>query len=283
VRALFAAIRLDGNKVADKEDLLDQVIKEISRSPKYKSIDKQAIRRIAEKEFLKNMKVKEAVKATKNKLHQIGGAFFTSRPKYSSWLQELRSLRGPDDSRLRNTCNRIMIFHSSTKERLEILDKFYADIFSEISPVNSVLDLACGLDPLSIPWIPQFKRLEYYAYDIYTDLVDFLNGFIELLTVKGHAEVRDVLFNPPKRKGDLALILKTVPCFDQIDKTALNTMLQQINVDNLVISFPIRSLGGIEKAMIKNYTERFERIACKKNWNIKKILFKTELAFLVSK
>jgi 16S rRNA (guanine(1405)-N(7))-methyltransferase len=176
-----------------------------------------------------------------------------------------------------------MSFHSSTRERLEILDKFYHDIFSEIPPVNSVLDLACGLNPLSIPWIPQFERLEYCVYDIYADLVDFLNAFIALLPVKGHAQVRDVLFDPPKRKGDLALILKTIPCFDQIDKAAVQTMLQQINVDNLVISFPVTSLGGTEKMMIRNYTERFGKIAGQMNWNIKKMSFKTELVFLVSK
>jgi 16S rRNA (guanine(1405)-N(7))-methyltransferase len=267
----------------DEDALLDRVVKEVSRSSKYKSVDKQAIRKIAEKEFSENMKIKEAIKATKSRLHQVGGAFFTSRPRYSSWLQELRKSRGPDDNRLRETCTRIMRFHSSTKERLEILDKFYADIFSEISPVNSVLDLACGLNPLSIPWIPQFERLEYYAYDIYADLVDFLNAFIELLAVKGHAEVRDVLFDPPKRRGDLALILKTIPCFDQIDKTAVQTMLQQVNADNLAISFPVTSLGGTDKMMIKNYTERFKKIACGKDWKIKKMLFKTELVFLVSK
>jgi 16S rRNA (guanine(1405)-N(7))-methyltransferase len=283
----LGAVRLGKSKLASEEDLLDQVVEEILRSSNYRSIDKQAIRKIAEKEFSKSththMKTKEVIKATKNTLHQIAGAFFTSRPKYSSWLQELRSLRGSDDNRFRETCTRIMRFHSSTKERLEVLDKFYADVFSEISPVNSVLDLACGLNPLSIPWIPHFERLEYCAYDIYADLVDFLNAFLELLPLKGHAEVRDVLFNPPRRKGDLAFILKTVPCLDQIDAVAVQTMLQQINVDNLVISFPVRSLGGTEKMMIRNYTERFEKMARQINWNIKKMLFETELVFLVSK
>jgi 16S rRNA (guanine(1405)-N(7))-methyltransferase len=280
-------VRLGKSKLADEEALLDRVVEEISRSSNYKSIDKQAIRNIAEKECSKSahthMKTKELIKATKNKLHQIGGEFFTSRPRYSSWLQELRSSKRSGGNRFRETCSRIMRFHSSTKERLEILDRFYSDVFSEIPPVNSVLDLACGLNPLSILWIPQFERLEYYAFDIYADLVNFLNAFIELVPIKGHAEVRDVLFDPPRRKGDLALILKTVPCFDQIDKTAVQTMLQQINADNLIISFPVRSLGGIEKMMIRNYTERFEKTVHKMNWNVKKMMFETELVFLVSK
>jgi 16S rRNA (guanine(1405)-N(7))-methyltransferase len=269
--------------MADEKALLNQVVKEISRSSKYKDIDKQVIRRIAEKEFSENMRIKEAIKVTKRRLHQVAGVFFTSRPKYSCWLEELRRLKGLDDSRFRETCIRIMRLHSSTRERLEVLEKFYAGIFSEISPVNSMLDLACGLNPLSIPWIPQFERLEYRAYDIYADLVDFLNAYLGLLPVEGHAEVRDVLFDPPRRKGDLALILKTIPCFDQIDAAATQKMLEQIDVDNLVISFPVRSLGGIEKMMIRNYTERFEKMTRQMDWNIKKILFETELVFLVSK
>jgi 16S rRNA (guanine(1405)-N(7))-methyltransferase len=270
-------------RLKQEESPIEQVITEILRSSKYKSIDKQIIRKIAEKEFSKNKKIGETVKATKNKLHQVGGAFYSNQPKYSSWLRELKSSKGSGGDQFRETCARIMSFHSSTKERLEILDKFYADIFSEISTVNSVIDLACGLNPLSILWMPHFEELEYYAYDIYADLVDFLNAFIELVAVDGHAEVRDVLFNPPKRKGDLALILKTVPCFDQINTRAVPKMLEQVNVDNLVISFPVKSLGGIEKMMVKNYTERFDKIACEKDWDIKKMLFKTELVFLVSK
>jgi hypothetical protein len=99
----FGAGRLGNKKIADEEALLDQVVNEISRSSNYRRIDKQAVRRIAEKEFLKYKEAKEAIKATKNKLHQIGGAFLTSRPRYSSWLQELRNSKGSDGDRFRET------------------------------------------------------------------------------------------------------------------------------------------------------------------------------------
>jgi 16S rRNA (guanine(1405)-N(7))-methyltransferase len=269
--------------MANQKAQVDQLLKEVLRSSKYRNVDEQTIRNIGMKELLKTRKIKEAAKATKNKLHQIGGAYFIRKPKYSSWLLELKRAKESSNNKFRETCIKIMSFHSSTKERLDILDRFYADIFSQLPPIDSVMDVACGLNPLSIPWMPNFESLEYHAYDIYKDLIGFLDAFLDIVNIKGHAEVRDVLFDPPQFRADLALILKTIPCFDQIDRIATSTILERINADHFVISFPVKSLGGIEKMMVKNYTERFNNIVRRENWKVRRVLFKTELTFLVSK
>jgi 16S rRNA (guanine(1405)-N(7))-methyltransferase len=124
--------------------------------------------------------------------------------------------------------------------------------------------------------------LDYHAYDIYTDLVDFVDAFIKMMC-KGHAEVKDVLFDPPQLNADLALILKTIPCFHQVDRSATVALLERINADNMVVSFPVKSLGGTEKMMVKNYTETFDRLIFKGKWETKKIVFDTELVFLLRK
>ena len=48
------------------------------------------------------------------------------------------------------------------------------------------------------------ESVEYYACDIYKDLVEFLNAFMKLAGINGIAEVRDVLHSPPQRSADVA-------------------------------------------------------------------------------
>ena len=47
-----------------------------------------------------------------------------------------------------------MGYHSSTRERLPILEQFYARALADIPPARVVLDLACGLNPLALAWMP---------------------------------------------------------------------------------------------------------------------------------
>src|SRR5207249_948451 len=144
---------------------------------------------------------------------------------------------------IKHVCRAIMDHHASTRERLPILDQFYATIFAELPPINSVLDLACGLNPLAIPWMPLMPNARYYAYDIYQPEIDFLNIALGMLGVEGHYESRDITQSPPEQHAALALILKTIPCLEQLDKQAGAHLLQTIDARYLLISFPIHSLG----------------------------------------
>jgi 16S rRNA (guanine(1405)-N(7))-methyltransferase len=65
--------------------------------------------------------------------------------------------------------------------------------------------------------------------------------------------VRATGHSPPTQHADLALILKTLPCLEQLDKTAGQWLLEAVNVDYLLLSFPVYSLGGRDKHMLENY------------------------------
>src|SRR5947199_8877806 len=69
---------------------LDQLVSEVQGSAKYRDISLDLIRTIAAQELPKRRTLKEAVKATKNKLHQISGAYLDPREHYAAWLQEIR-------------------------------------------------------------------------------------------------------------------------------------------------------------------------------------------------
>src|SRR6185369_15725969 len=146
--------------------------------------------------------LKEAIKATKNKLHQVAGAYLDARLPYDEWLALLtaaaaderrttnderptanddealsNSVLSTQSSALAQACRDIMRHHASTRERLPILESFYTTTLASLGPVRSVLDLACGLNPLALPWMPIAPDASYYACDIYADMIAFLNGF----------------------------------------------------------------------------------------------------------
>jgi 16S rRNA (guanine(1405)-N(7))-methyltransferase len=173
--------------------------------------------------------------------------------------------------------------HASTRERLPILDQFYATVLAGLPPPRTVLDLACGLNPLSIPWMPLAENAEYYAVDIYEDMIGFLGDFMALVGCEGYPRTGDVLQGSLEQRVDLALLLKAIPCLEQVDGAAGLRLLDVIHADHLLVSFPVRALGGGQKGMAGNYEAHFRDLIAGRPWTVRRFEFATELAFLVSK
>jgi len=267
-----------------KNDQLDTLVDAIMASSKYKHVCKELITYIGAQELSKRRNGKEALKATKNKLHQIGSAYLDSRVHYESWLNELRmAALSANRDNLLHGCTRIMNHHASTRERLPILEQFYSEIFTYLPPIRSVLDIACGLHPLAIPWMPLPEDAEYYACDIYQDMMDFLHKWMVIINMQGRTQVCDVIQQCPNYKVDLAFVLKTIPCLEQVDKSAGSRLLHTINADHLVVSFPVHSLGGKRKGMVEHYETHFRELVANEKWEIKKLEFSSELVFVVRK
>lgn len=268
----------------DKQDELTRLLDEIRASSKYADVSADLTRAVAIQELQKRRSAKEVLKAIKSKLHQVGGAYLAERASSGTWLAALQqAVQMGGQEGLRTVCREIMQNHASTRERLPILDAFYPAIFAELPPVHSVLDIACGLNPLAIPWMELPEHVEYYAYDIYQHLTDFLQAAFPLFRVKGEAQVRDVVGHCPEQSADVAFVLKTLPCLEQIDKGVSKRLLQALNVRHLVVSFPVASLGGRSKGMVGYYEMHFRELLTDLPWKVKKVTFATELVFVVTK
>src|SRR6266480_5117914 len=70
-------------------DPLSQLVQDILTSSKYRDINPDLITAIGARELAKRRTLKEAIKATRNKLHQVGGAYFASSQDYAIWLNQL--------------------------------------------------------------------------------------------------------------------------------------------------------------------------------------------------
>lgn len=262
------------------EELLEQLTEQVLQGAKYREIAPALVRRIGAQELAKRRSLKEAVKATKNKLHQVGGAYQQTKLNYEKSLALLRET-AVSPQNFRATCHQLMQAHASTRERLPILDEFYETIFAELPPIRTVLDLACGLNPLAYPWLPLPKDVQFTAVDIYSDMLNFIEDFFAIAGVNGRTQQRDIIGNPPTEPYDLILLLKTLPCLEQVDKDAAVNLLDNLNGRYLLISYPAQSLGGRSKGMVANYTRQFEGLVNGRHWQFQRFEFATELAFLV--
>ena len=281
---------------------IDELAEAVRASKKYAAVSDELIRSIGLRELAARKSLKEAIKATKNKLHQVAGAFFETQPPYPAWLELLADAATADgrrpttederrvsaklkaqNSTLAEACREIMRHRASTHERLPILETFYATALAPLAPIGSVLDVACGLNPLAIPWMPLAPGASYYACDIYADMVDFLSSFLRIAGVPGRAQVCDLLGGPPRQRVDLALALKILPPLEQLDRNAGRDLLRALDARHILVSFPAHSLGGRGKGMVEHYERRFRAMADAEGWPVERFAFATELAFLVRK
>lgn len=250
----------------NEQEALDQLVNAVLGSAKYRHICPDLVRNIGAQELTRRRNQKEALKQTKNKLHQVSGAYGLERPeRYAQWLAELKKAVATNNrADLQSLCQQIMQGHASTKERLPILNEFYSTLLGELPPITSVLDIACGLNPLSLPWMPQLASSTYYACDIHQPMLDFLQQYFNILSIKGEARACDVLQQCPATQVDLALVLKTIPCLEQVDKHAGKRLLETLQARYIIVSFPIYSLGGKSKGMSEFYAAHFRELVGEK-------------------
>jgi len=272
----------------DSQESLERVVEAVAGSPKYRAVAPEFVRRVAAQELARRSDWKEALKATKSKLHQVGGAYLESRPDYAVWQAELQKISGggplrTEDPELKALCQRFARQHASTRERLPILEEFYARTLSGLGKIASVLDLACGLNPLLAAWMPLAPGAVYHACDIYADLVGSVDFFLDRAGIPGKRFVCDLTQSVPEESVQLALVLKTLPCLEQVDKAITARVLHSIQARYLLVSFPAKSLGGRSKGMVENYGERFRTQLDPLGWRYEIFEFATELAFLVEK
>jgi len=271
-------------KSGDPETLLEQLVEQVRHGTSYREIQPNLIRSIGRRELRDRRSLNEAVKATRSKLHQVAGAYLPGRPDYAGWTNRLPELpTSRQDPELKSFCLEVMRAHASTRERMPTIDTFFNTCLAGISPVRSVLDLACGLNPLALPWMPLADKPVYLACDIYGDMVAFLGTFFGHIRLNGRAWSCDLSHGIPDDRVQVALLLKAIPCLEQLDRGLALRLMDGVLADHILVSFPVASLGGRGKGMRANYEAHFMELTAGRPWQIERHEFPGELAFLITK
>ena len=201
-------------------------------SKKYNMLYPKLIERILEEE--------QDIKSAKTRLHQLFGAYISTNAhkKAKAYL---------------NDTQKILELHMSTKERLKFYPEFYSYIFSKTENIKTIMDLGCGFNPFSIPYMG-FLPNKYIAIDIDMRTKHLLNIYFKNLNLPPLADCMDLYVEVPDFEVDICFIFKLLP----ILKEAGYLLIKNIKSKYIVITFPIKSLGGHEKGMGKNYAKSFE-------------------------
>jgi 16S rRNA (guanine(1405)-N(7))-methyltransferase len=272
------------------------IVQNIIHSKKYKSLYEKTIEHNVQRCLDKYGK-KQAEKKARNLLHQIWSAYYDHQPDFSrlyeSFVHDVSEYHshsfqchsrenGNPEKFIKNRLRKLLSVQSSTRERIGILDNFYKRIFAITGFPSSIIDHACGLNPLAYLWMNLPDDVKYQAFDIEGELISFLNSIFQFLGLKNmEARLGDVLVDE-FNYADVVFMLKFLPVLEQQEKGSSLQVMRKQKCRRLVVSFPVKSLSGKEKGMKNFYSDWFKKTIESENWKYEEIPFDTELVFIIN-
>jgi 16S rRNA (guanine(1405)-N(7))-methyltransferase len=280
------------------------ITRRILQSKKYQHLSFETIERIVQWAAAR-YKPKEVEKQAKKKLHQVFGAYFSAGEKVGL-EKRLGEGRGENrEARIEtetgnlepgtSTGNQepgtspwkaLMRLHASSRERVGIVDDFYQKIFEVAERPSTVIDLACGLNPFSYPWLAEaMPDLPYHGYDIDLHTTASMDRFFKDQGLPVSVSYNDLFISVPEHGSeDLVMLLKTLPCLEQQEKGISEKLLAQMTCDQLIISFPAKSLGGKEKGMVESYRAFLMELIAGSGYGLKGVVpFENETVYVLGK
>ena len=70
---------------------------------------------------------------------------------------------------------------------------------------------------------------------------------------------------------------------EQIEHGLAQKILDNLNAEHILVTYPLRSLGGRKKGMEETYRSQFDQLVAGRGWKIQEFSFTNEVAFLVTK
>ncbi len=218
------------------------IVEKISNNKQYRDIYVDTIERVVKELINKGYSEKEIEKETKRILYKNNIAFF-KRIKFEEMLKDFKESLSKE--------MHLKWLKKYDPNRVLSLDGLYEDIFKLTGKPKTIIDIGCGLNPLTLPWMNLEKDTMYIGYDINKRLIWFLNKYFELIKRPYKAILNDVLIKVPEQKADVAFLFKTTTCFSWQDKSSINRVLNGLNVNYAVISLALRDKKDAYKA--RNY------------------------------
>ena len=267
--------------MTDPDDV-EHVVTAVKNSQKYGDTSEATIRDLAETALRHHKKPKKAIKAVRTQLHSIMAPYLGD-PDYALAAAQLAAaFANGEPEAVKTVCQEILDSHLSTRERQPILADFYRQIFAITGQPQSILDIACGLNPLAFPWMGLTPPIDFFAYDIHKPRIEFLNHYFTLQGLKPLARLQDVALHFPAESGDVALFLKEMPRFERNYHGRGRPLLEALNVRWLVVSFPTVSTHG-GRNLTNRYREFMAQLIAGHDWPVTELLFAGELVFCIEK
>ncbi|MBD3303683.1 hypothetical protein GF343_00930 [Candidatus Woesearchaeota archaeon] len=276
------AMRKTISKIKEKKEfskINDKFIKEELK--KYLQENKKALHAVIE-ERTRSEEYKKAVKAVRAVLRRVYSLFLTKETKErEDFLEHLKH------APTKLTHKKILQTHKSTKERIPTYPVIYDKIFAITGKPKVILDLGCGLNPVSYPWMGITAR--YYAAELNEEDCKFLNKYFEIMRIKGKAvqmNLKQAAKNPEMLKvfptADVCFLFKVLDEIERKKGRKLSeSLIRNINADWLVISFATKKVTG--KPMKHPYRRWLEQMLARLGHEYEIIKEGNEILYVVRK
>ena len=190
------------------------------------------------------------------------------------------TLKHPES--LKAYCLEIMSRHASTKERLPHLDQFFATIHDTVGAPNSILDLACALDPLCLPWMNLQPDVSFKAHEINGARISFLQAFFQIAYPEAQAFQQDILLNPPPEHAECAFFFKEAHRLEKRQPGATRILIENTDVHTFILSLPAMDLKG-HHSLEATHRHLVEKTLKGTNWQYDVRQVGNELLFFIRK
>jgi 16S rRNA (guanine(1405)-N(7))-methyltransferase len=266
------------------EDQVMALVAEVGKKPAYRAmgIPETTLRDLASRALERQPSARMALKTMRRKLHQISAPYLGD-PDYALATADLQTaFNGREPQAVENYCRGILSSHTSTRERLLIMEGFYLQLFSQGEKPASILDLACGLNPLTWRWMGLPASTRYLAYDIHAPRVSFLNAYFQMEGLTGEAILRDILVEPPTVAAEAAFLFKEAHRFEEREAGCNRALWRALKVRTLYVSLPPFSMTGRHDLTLKN-RKLVERSLSGETWRVRELNFPNEQVFVIDK
>jgi 16S rRNA (guanine(1405)-N(7))-methyltransferase len=250
--------------------VLETVTARLSTAPKYRAVHPDTIAEVVGYEagvLGPRASAAQLEQRARARLHKVAALhLLTTKPT---------ALRKATDPR------EILAGHISTAERLPDLDAFYPLLLSLVPPPATIADIACALNPFTLPWLRAVSPAAYTGYDLNADFVALGNAFLADhpgCTVR-HA---DVLTTAPE-PADLALLLKTYHCIEDRQRGAALSLVDGLPARQVAVSFPTRAMNGRPAVFARRHIEDLTALAGARGWRVTRAALPTEEFIVLDK
>lgn len=230
-----------------------------------------------EKQLRKNSDYRKILKKIRQELHESYGMFQipgNAEEIKQEFLRKLKVNQAKEED-----YEKILSLHVSTKERIQSYPIIYQKIFERTGRAKVILDLGCGLNPVSVYYM-NIKNFEYIASDIDKSNLGFIDRFFQASRANGRTIVIDLMKESEKLKEiecDVCFLFKVL----EIDKRIAEPIFNSIKAKFIVASFSTLSISG--RIMSHSEREWFEKMLSRLHLSFSAFRTENEIFYVIKK
>ncbi len=273
---------------------IQEILEKVKQNKKYKTISNEIIIEEIQKYFKSNPQQKTSNKINKQtnkhiraKLHKLYSSYQTKNKKHQDvYLQELKiAVNKKSKTQILTSTNKLLSLTLSTKERLEDYKDIYKQIFKITKKPKTIIELGCGFNPLSYPYMA-LENLIYYTYDLDNQDIKFLNNYFKIIKPLGLnakakiLDIRNINKLAKLPNSDIVFMFKLIDLLTtKQSEQIILSLLQKQKTKFIILSFALKTIT--RKSMNKPKRKWFELMLSRNNLKFQIFQTDNELFYVV--